>query len=417
MTQSTLPLGNEETSVLSPLAHILRPKNFADFVGQEKLLPLIKAWIKNPQHLVLWGPAGSGKTTLVHLLAESTKRVVFNLNAVTSGVPDLRKVIQEIKELKDYQGKHSVLFIDEIHRFNKSQQDALLPYLEGGDFLFLGATTEYPQTALNRPLLSRIRTWELGALTQIEINKILKKAMIYLSRLDLETFVERISLQVNGDARLALNILNVLSGFRNDELQELSEQDVFKEIFSQLRQYDKGGNRHYDLISAFIKSMRGSNPDAALLWLAVMLDGGEDPEFIARRMLILASEDIGLANNQALQVATNAHYVVKTIGMPEARITLAHAVIYLSLSPKSNSSYLAINSAMNFVHGHPTIAIPPHLKGQPLGKNYRYPHDDQRAWVEQDYFALDLMPPHKFFEAKNQGMEPKLTEWLHSRRQ
>jgi putative ATPase len=228
----------------------------------------------------------------------------------------------------------------------------------------------------------------------------------------LESFIEKMSLQVNGDARLALNILSVLGGFSPRELAELSEADVYKEIFSQLRQYDKNGNRHYDIISAFIKSIRGSHVDAALLWLAVMLDGGEDPEFIARRLMIIASEDIGLANNQALQVAANAHYVIKTIGMPEARITLGHAVIYLALSPKSNSAYLAIDKALSFVKENPTLSIPNHLSNT-IGKDYRYPHDDPRSWVEQSYLAPECSS--RFYQGKLEGMEPKLAEWINSR--
>ncbi|MDH4468144.1 MAG: replication-associated recombination protein A [Bacteriovoracaceae bacterium] len=418
MTQNFLPLGDFSSSI--PLAHRLRPKVLSDFVGQEKLRPLIKAWSKSPHHLVLWGPPGCGKTTLVYILAETTGRKIFTLNAVTAGIPELRKMIAEIQDLKNLQGKESILFIDEIHRFNKAQQDALLPYLEHGDFLFFGATTEYPQTSLNRPLLSRLRPWQLVNLSETEIMDILKVALKEMSRPSLESFIAPIAKRVNGDARLALSILSNLSGFTIETLASSDSESILKEIFSLLRNYYKTGDRHYDIISAFIKSIRGSDPNAAILWLAIMLDGGEDPEFIARRLMILSSEDIGLANGQALQIAANAHYVVKTVGMPEARITLSHAVIYLSLSAKSNSAYLAINQAMSFVEKNSTISIPAHLSNQAWGSGYQYPHDDPRGWVEQNYFPPELLARPElrselnFYRPKLVGNEQRLNEWRSS---
>lgn len=371
-----------------PLAAKLRPRGFADFYGQKSIRPVIEKLITHPRHVIFWGPPGTGKTTLAHIMADQIGSELHVFSAVTSGIPELKRLIQEMLDRKRELGKESILFIDEIHRFNKSQQDALLPYLENGDFLFIGATTEYPHTALNKALISRVSLVELKAHTSDDLEHILKRGLSDLDRQDLTDFTSEIAKLSNGDARFALNQLSTLATYKTSELAD--REHILKELFLHARQYDKNANRHYDVISAFIKSIRGSDPQAALIWLAVMLDGGEDPEFIARRLMILASEDIGLANSQGLQVTTNAHYVVKHIGMPEARITLAHATTFLALSPKSNSVYLAIDEALGIVKENPTLEVPGHLSSVGLlKKNYKYPHSYPNHWIEQNYLPKD----------------------------
>jgi putative ATPase len=392
-----------KSSEQDPLALRLRPTDYAGYVGQNTLLEDLKAYGNHPPHLVLWGPPGTGKTTLGHILAHELNADFFPFNAVLAGVPELKKLIASILE----NPRRSILFIDEIHRFNKAQQDALLPYLEKGDFLFVGATTEYPQTSLNRALLSRVRVMELKAHSIEDLQHILTKGVEEMKRPDLARFISEIATVCDGDARKALNLLQLL-GVQSEAA--LADENLLKRLFKQQRLYDKNQNRHYDVISAFIKSIRGSDPDAALLWMAVMLDGGEDPDFIARRMMILASEDVGLANSQALQVVCNAHYVVKNIGMPEARITLAHAAVFLALSPKSNATYNAINEAMSFVAEHPTLKVPGHLSNVgPEKKNYQYAHSFPNHWVSQQYLA-DEARGEQFYKAGTLGSEGALNE-------
>jgi putative ATPase len=390
-----------------PLAARLRPKQLGEFYGQHKIRSQLEKLVTNPSHVIFWGPPGTGKTTLAYLLAAQIHRELHVFSAVTSGIPELKKLIAEILDRRKQFHKESILFIDEIHRFNKSQQDALLPYLENGDFLFIGATTEYPHTSLNRALISRVSLIELKQHQVEDLRSILQRGCSDLNRPDLEGFLEDIAKLSNGDARFSLNQLSKLSSFKQSELE--NKEAVLKELFEHARQYDRNANRHYDVISAFIKSIRGSDPQAALLYLAIMLDGGEDPEFIARRLMILASEDIGLANSQGLQVTTNAHYIVKQIGMPEARITLAHATVYLALSPKSNSAYMGINEAMSFVKENPTIEVPGHLSNvSPEKKNYKYPHSYPGNWIKQDYLPSGLN--EKFYEPQLNGSEKALID-------
>lgn len=390
-----------------PLAAKLRPKTLEDFFGQAKIRPQLEKLVSHPRHVIFWGPPGTGKTTLAHILASQIGRDLTVFSAVTSGIPELKRLIQEMLDRRKEFGKESILFIDEIHRFNKSQQDALLPYLENGDFLFIGATTEYPHTSLNKALISRVSLVELKQLQVEDLTQILERGSKDLNRPELIDFVPDLAKLSNGDARFALNQLARLAAFSNEEL--VHKEKVLKELFEHARQYDRNANRHYDVISAFIKSIRGSDPDGALLYLAIMLDGGEDPEFIARRLMILASEDVGLANSQALQVTANAHYVVKHIGMPEARITLSHATVFMALSPKSNSVYSAIDSALGFVKENPTIEVPGHLSNvSPEKKNYKYPHSYPLHWVSQRYLPPEVKTA--FFKPAPNGSEKVLVE-------
>jgi len=390
-----------------PLAAKLRPKTLADFFGQVKIRPQLEKLITHPRHVIFWGPPGTGKTTLAYILADQIGGEFHVFSAVTSGIPELKRLIQEMLDQKREFGKKSILFIDEIHRFNKSQQDALLPYLENGDFLFIGATTEYPHTSLNKALISRVSLIELKQLGPNDLISILERGMEDLGRPELKDYLEDLAKLSNGDARFALNQLSRLVAFTSTEL--INKDQIIKDIFEHARQYDKNANRHYDVISAFIKSIRGSDPQGALLWLAVMLDGGEDPEFIARRLMILASEDVGLANSQALQVTTNAHYVVKQIGMPEARITLSHASVFMALSPKSNSVYMGINEALSFVKENPTLEVPGHLSSvSPEKKNYKYPHSFPQNWTQQRYLPEGV--DEKFYKPQTNGSEKALMD-------
>lgn len=391
-----------------PLAYRLRPENIDYFFGQSKIKNKFNSLnIENIPHIILWGPPGTGKTTLSKILAQKAKLQLFNFNAVLGGVNDLRKIIQEALTLKSSSGIKSAIFIDEIHRFNKAQQDALLPYLEAGDFVLFGATTEYPQTSLNKAILSRVQLWAFEKLDFKSLLSLLDNA-VNLEKIKIDRDVlEYIANYCNGDARSALNELELIINHKGYE--DLSIDEIKTNILNVQRKYDKNSERHYDVISAFIKSIRGSDTNAAILWLAVMIDGGETPEFIARRLIISASEDIGNADPRALQVATSCHYSIKNIGMPEARIILAQATTYLAQAPKSNSSYLAIDEALSFVKNNPTIEVPTHLRNHhPDKKNYKYPHSFSNHWTEQDYQGFSF----NFFTSSNIGYERMQKEYL-----
>lgn len=404
MSKQTTFFGpTDSKSLNSPLAYRHRPENFEFYAGQKGVLKRLNALnMENLPHMIFWGPPGCGKTTLAHIIATEAGIKINSFNAVLSGVPELRKLIKQV--LEESTNKKQIIFIDEIHRFNKSQQDALLPYLEKGDFILIGATTEYPQTSLNKAILSRVSLFELNKLNQKEIEQVLtqvtEKEKI---ELDDESLIYLAHFS-NGDARYAINILEELQTYPQDE-RDLS---LLKKLVKQnSRHYDKNSERHYDVISAFIKSVRGSDADAAVLWLAIMLDGGEDPVFIARRLMILASEDVGLADPMAMQIANNAHYTVTQIGMPEARLALSNATIYLALAPKSNSTYNAINSALSYIKERPTIEVPTHLRNHhPDIKKYKYPHSYKNHWVEQVY----THEREKFYESTDSGVEKTLVE-------
>ncbi|WP_127718147.1 replication-associated recombination protein A [Halobacteriovorax sp. HLS] len=372
-----------------PLPFRARPVNFEGYFGQEhvfKRYPFLRT--SNIPSLVIWGPPGTGKTTLAHILAKSSGLELYTFNAVLGGVNELKKLIASATEMRQRTAQEAIIFVDEIHRFNKAQQDALLPYVEQGSFIFIGATTENPRSSVNKALLSRVQIIELKKLSEKDLVSIVKNVS---SQFDIsidEDSINFISDYSNGDARNALNILELVEKQYKQTKKILSLNEIKPLVLENAREYDRNKDRHYDVISAFIKSMRGSDPNSALLWLAVMLDGGEDPVFIARRLVIFASEDVGNADPQALMMATACLSAVSQIGMPEARINLAQATTYLAATVKSNAAYLGINEALEYVRSNQTIEVPKHLKNFPpqefKGK-YQYPHNFPHHFVKQQY--------------------------------
>jgi putative ATPase len=413
-----------------PLPERIRPKNLDEFIGQEHLVGKnkpIRVMIENkiPGSLILWGPPGTGKTTLAVILAEATNSEFFQLNAVSSGVKDLRQVIEKAKENFLY-NRNTLLFIDEIHRYNKSQQDALLSSVEKGEITLIGATTENPSFEIIPPLRSRLRIFALNELSKEDLIKILNRAVEkdeFLSSLKIKIEnPDYLIIASGGDARMMLNILEaaVLHEIDNEEIvitKSLIENVLQKKNII----YDKSGEEHYNLISAFIKSIRGSDPDAAVYWLARMLEGGEDPLFIARRMVILAAEDIGNAMPNALILAEAAFEACHKIGMPEARIILSQCATYLASAPKSNAAYLAIQEAQRDVKNLPLYPVPFHLRNAPTklmknlgyGKEYKYPHDYPAHFIEENYLPEE-MKGKQYYRPTENGLEKNLKERLSS---
>ena len=374
--------------------------------------------------LILWGPPGTGKTTLAEIVSEKSGRKFYKLSAVSSGVKDVRDVIEEAKKQNLFSGKSPILFIDEIHRFNKSQQDSLLHAVEKGWIVLIGATTENPSFEVVSALLSRSQVYVLKSLSyekleelaEIAFKKYNEKEDTDFKLKDKEAFIQ----YSGGDARKLINsVENVLNNFKNSKKQEISNEDVLEVLQETMALYDKNGEQHYDIISAFIKSMRGSDPNGAVYWLARMLAGGEDIKFIARRMLILASEDIGLANPNALVMANNCFQAVNVIGNPEARIILSETAVYLAVSPKSNSTYLAINEAMAMVKKTGNLPVPLHLRNAPTklmkdldyGKDYQYAHAHEGNFIDLEFLPEEISGT-KFYEPGNNSTENKIAEQL-----
>ena len=424
----------KERNRQAPLALKIRPRRLEDFVGQEEILgkgKLLRRLIQEDRlsSVIFYGPPGTGKTTLAGIIAETSRARFVQLNAVTSGVKEIKEVINKARELLGMEGRRTILFIDEIHRFNKAQQDALLPSVEDGTVILIGATTENPYFTVNSPLLSRSRVFIFKPLEREEIRKILEgaledpqKGLKELNPAVEEEALEHIIEKANGDARSALNGLElVLQAASPDEKGNrlVTLQTVEESMQQKAYTYDRQGDYHYDIISAFIKSIRGSDPDAALYWLACMIKGGEDPNFIARRLVISASEDVGNADPQALQVAVAAAQALQMIGMPEGKILLAQAVTYLSSAPKSNASYLGINKAMEDVNTKKTGPVPPYLRGTGYsgakklghGLGYKYPHDYPGHFVKQDYLPRELKGKKYYFPSES-GVEKNIKEGL-----
>jgi len=407
-----------------PLPERLRPLNLDEYVGQIHLVgkdAVLRKMIEsgNISSFILWGPPGVGKTTLAKIIANSLNREFYTLSAISSGVKDVRDVIERSKKGKMFQTNGSpILFIDEIHRFNKAQQDALLGAVENGTITLIGATTENPSFEVISPLLSRCQVYVLKSLEVKDLDILLNRAIkddIYLKQREIEvTEKEALFRFSGGDARKLLNILDIIiQSFKENEKIVIDNNVVQERLQENIALYDKNGEQHYDVISAFIKSMRGSDPNGAIYWMARMLAGGEDPLFIARRMLILASEDVGLANPNAALLAESCFNAVHQIGMPEARIILAQTCIYLATSPKSNSAYMAIDDALALVNStNDAPAVPLHLRNAPTslmkelgyGKEYKYAHAFEGNFIEQE-FLPDTLQGHKFYEPGNNARE------------
>lgn len=418
----------------APLAARMRPTTLEEFVGQEQIVgkdKLLYRAIKGDRlgSLIFYGPPGTGKTTLAKIIANTTKSEFVQINATTAGIKDIKDTVTAAKERLGMFGKKTILFIDEIHRFNKTQQDTLLPHVEDGTLVLIGATTENPYFEVNRALVSRSVIFSLEPLRQKDIASLLRRALAdeekglgsYHAKMD-EDALDFLSNTANGDARAALNALElaVLTTDPDDDgIIHITLSVAEDCIQRRALQYDKGGDNHYDTISAFIKSMRGSDPDAALYYLAKMIYAGEDPKFIARRVVICAAEDVGNADPHALQVAVSAMQAVNFIGMPEGRIPLAQAVTYVSCAPKSNAAYLGIDKALADVRNVQIKGVPPHLRdghysgshdlGNAIG--YKYAHDYPNHYVEQQYLPDELVGT-VYYDMSNNGVERRMKEHM-----
>ncbi|MFN5844619.1 MAG: replication-associated recombination protein A [Flavobacteriia bacterium] len=417
-------------SVLAPLAERMRPTSLDEYIGQEHLLKegaslrraLDAGLIPS---MIFWGPPGVGKTTLAHLIAQHLKRPFHTLSAISSGVKDVRDIITRVEQGGIFQQKGTILFIDEIHRFSKAQQDSLLGAVEKGTVTLIGATTENPSFEVISALLSRCQVFTLSNHTRQDLLNLLERAIkedIVLKDKNIILEDTNALLAISGgDARKLLNVFEIIIGtFKEDKEIRITDNIVQSTAQQSLSLYDKDGEQHYDIISAFIKSIRGSDPNAAIYWLARMVEGGEDPKFIARRLLISASEDIGLANPNALLMANNTFQAIETVGWPESRIILAQCTIYLATSPKGNGAYMAINRAQEEVRKSGNLGVPLPLRNAPTalmkelgyGKDYLYSHDYQGNFVQQEFLPSELIGT-SFFQPGSSKKEQELLEVIH----
>ncbi len=417
-----------------PLATRMRPASLDAFVGQAHILapakPLRRAVEQGILHsMILWGPPGVGKTTLAQLLAQKTNARFVRLSAIFSGVKDIRLAVEEAKSARENNQQSTILFIDEVHRFNKAQQDVFLPYVEDGTFILIGATTENPSFELNSALLSRARVYVLKSLTEEDLLQIINLALndkengLGCLSLDFSDELKYVLVEAaDGDARQALNLLEIIADLADGQSGRLV---VTKELLAEvmqvsLRRFDNQGEAFYDQISALHKSVRGSSPDASLYWLCRMLDGGCDPRYLARRIIRMATEDIGLADPRALEVALNANEIYERLGSPEGELGLAEAIVYLACAPKSNAVYKAYNIARQDVKKHGSYEVPLHLRNAPTklmkqldyGKAYRYAHDEPEAYAAGECYFPENLKPREYYQPASRGLEIKIAERL-----
>ncbi|MFN5177005.1 replication-associated recombination protein A [Limnohabitans sp.] len=416
-----------------PLAERLRPRQLAEVIGQQHLLgpgmALRLAFESGQPHsCILWGPPGVGKTTIARLMAHAFEAEFISISAVLGGVKDIREAVERALIARDgLQGRRTLVFVDEVHRFNKSQQDAFLPHVESGLFTFIGATTENPSFEVNSALLSRATVYVLQALAEPELRQIVHKAQVLgaVPALDEAALVQLLA-QADGDARRLLNTLETVAlAAAREGLSSITEAWLMRVLGERMRRFDKGGEQFYDTISALHKSVRGSDPDAALYWLVRMIDGGVDPRYIARRLVRMASEDIGLADPRALHLALDAAEVYERLGSPEGELALAQCVVYLAVAPKSNAVYKAYKAARAFVKEDGTRAVPLHLRNAPTrlmreldyGKGYRYAHDEEDGFAAGERYLPEGMAEPHFYQPVPRGLEIKIGEKLRELRE
>jgi len=413
------------TEISIPLAEKLRPSNLNDIVGQSDIFSKggsLRVAIEsgNLPSLILWGPPGVGKTSIAKVISKTIDAHFISVSAVLSGIKEIRESIEKAEFIRDQQNKKTILFVDEVHRFNKSQQDAFLPHIESGLIIFIGATTENPSFEVNSALLSRCQIYTLKALKNEDLNKIFEKVMIVFNDLKISDDAKNLIFEfANGDGRKLINLLEIVClNAQSEKKMKIGSDDVKKSMSDKSRRFDKGGEQFYDQISALHKSVRGSNPDAALYWLLRMLDGGADPLYLARRIIRIAIEDIGLADPRAQTIALEAYQIYERLGFPEAELALSNAVIYLSMAAKSNSAYQAFNTAKSFIENQGHFDVPIHLRNAPTklmdnlgyGKNYRYAHNESHAYAAGEKYFPDELEPVEFYMPSDRGLEKKISE-------